>query len=507
MSFEAEGTHSVDEVSTQALSGLDQARENIVGPGALLRRRNRIKQSQIVTAQDRSKWIARNPYFYNSIKKLFSFLVEPQSRVLNVRCQTGFLLKAVNPSYGVGVELSREMVEVAQKENPEFVYRVGFPEELEVSEKFDSIIFGDVSETVDAYMAFRKLLPACNRHTRLLVYNYNHIWEPILDLAVKLGLKMPQPEQNWLSESDTVGILNLAGFEYLKTYRTVIFPYNIPIFSLVMNRFIAQLPLINRLCMVTVIVARPKIVPVDRSKVSVSVIIPCKNEKGNVEGAVRRIPEMGGHTEIIFCDDQSTDGTADEVRRMQRMFPDRDIRLIDGPGICKSENVWSGFREATGDVLMILDADLTVMPEELPMFFRAIANHDAEFVNGSRLVYPVPSEAMRATNMFGNKVFSVVFSFLLGQRVKDTLCGTKVLWRTDWLKIQKYNNTWGLKDLWGDYELLLGASRLNLKILDLPVHYQERVYGVTKMVRVFGNGLRMLRICMAGFVKLKLGLS
>jgi glycosyltransferase involved in cell wall biosynthesis len=252
-------------------------------------------------------------------------------------------------------------------------------------------------------------------------------------------------------------------------------------------------------------VARPKPVPRDPNAVSVSVIVPCKNEQGNIESAVRRIPDMGRHTEILFCDDRSTDGTADEVRRMQHEHPDRDIRLIDGPGICKAENVWTGFRAARCDVLMILDADLTVIPEELPLFFNALVEGHGEFINGSRLVYPMRKGAMKLINMVGNKFFGLAFSYLLGQTIKDTLCGTKVLWRSDWERIEPLLNSWGVSDRWGDYELLFGAAKRHLRIVDLPVHYQERIYGTTKMVKVFRNGLIMLRMCAASFLKLKLG--
>jgi glycosyltransferase involved in cell wall biosynthesis len=255
--------------------------------------------------------------------------------------------------------------------------------------------------------------------------------------------------------------------------------------------------------MVQIVVARPKPEPVNRSRLTVSVIIPCKNEKGNIEDAVKRIPELGHRTELIFCDDMSSDGTADEIRRMQQLYPDRLIRLVKGPGICKSTNVWTGFEAASGEILAILDADLTVMPEELPYFVDAICCGYAEFINGSRLVYPVPKTAMKAANMLGNKFFSLVFSYLLGQRIKDTLCGTKVLWRADWDRIRPMIGTWGTMDRWGDYELLFGAAKLNLRILDQPVHYQERIYGATKMTKVFENGIIMLKMCMHGFLKLR----
>jgi glycosyltransferase involved in cell wall biosynthesis len=299
--------------------------------------------------------------------------------------------------------------------------------------------------------------------------------------------------------------MTLAGFEALETHRIVLFPKYVPLVSTFLNRFCARLPLLNRLCMTQVVVARLLPPPLSKNDLSVSVIIPCKDEKGNVEAAVRRMPQLGRETEIIFCDDQSSDGTADQIMRVRASYPHKDIRLEKGPGICKSKNVWTGFDAATCDILMILDADLTTMPEQLAYFLEVIASGQAEFVNGSRLVYPVPKGAMNTANMLGNKFFSVAFTYLLGQRVKDTLCGTKVLWRSDWERIRPMLGSWGTEDRWGDYELLFGAAKLSLKILDLPVHYQERIYGSTKMTKVFHHGLIMLKMCWHGFLKLKLG--
>jgi len=473
------------------------------GPKALELQNERIRQNQSVWAATRAKWIRRNKYYYGCLKRLLQHLVEPGKRVLNIRCQTGHLLHALQPSHGVGVEISLEMVAVARAAHPQFTYHEAFPEDFVAQEKFDYILLSDVGEIADVQKTLLRLQTACERHTRLLVYKYNYLWEPLIELAQRLHLKTPQTEQSWLSEHDLIGLLTLSGFEWLKTYRTALAPKYLPLLSAFLNRVVAKLPLIGRLCMIEVLVARPIPEPIEASDVTVSVIVPCKDEHGNIESAVLRMPELGRSTEVIFCDDKSTDGTADEVRRMQRLFPDQNIRLVDGPGICKSKNVWTGFEAATGDILMILDADLTVMPEELPYFFHAITRGGAEFVNGSRLVYPIPESAMKGANVLGNKFFSGVFSYLLDQRIKDTLCGTKVLWRTDWERIRPLIGTWGTLDRWGDYELLFGAAKLNLRILDQPVHYQERTFGATKMTKVFKNGLIMLRMCLHGFRRLK----
>lgn len=447
-----------------------------------------------------------NRYYYRHIVRLLRFIIEPGSRVLDLRCMDGGLLKAVEPSYGVGVDITEEMLDVARKNYPEAKFIRSDPEALNLEDTFDYILFSNLFDTVDVLAAFQRLRRLSKRHTRLVVYNYNHLWEPVLNWASRIGLRTPFVEPNWLSIEDLEGFLRLSGFEVLRTYRIILFPKWIPLVSEFLNRFVARLPLINRLCMVTMLVARVIPEPIDPAKLTVSVIVPCRNERDNIQPAVERTPNMGGHTEIIFSDDHSTDGTADEVRRMQRLYPELDIRLTFGPGVCKSENVWTGFRAARGDVLMILDGDLAVLPEELPYFLSALAEGRGEFINGSRLVYPMQMNAMKVTNWIGNKFFSGLFSMLLNQHVKDTLCGTKVLWRRDWERIERrLLGRWGVRDLWGDYELLFSASKLHLRIQDLPVHYQERIYGVTKMQRVFANGLRMLRMCWAAAVKLKGG--
>ncbi len=471
---------------------------------ALDGRRTEIQTHQSKFAETRNLWIDSNPYFYNQIKDLLKFIIEPHRRVLNVRCQTGFFLEAVQPSFGVGTEVSPEMTRIAKNHYPHHQFFTANPEDLPLQQLYDYILFDSVSDTVDVLETFNNLRRLCYPHARLIIYTYNHMWQPIIRIAEKLQLKMPMGEQNWLSENDLKNLLYLADFEWLKTYRVVLSPKKVPILSDIANNILAHFPPFNKLCLVNVLIARPNPPERNPNNTSVSVIVPCKNEHGNIESAVNRIPAMGRHTEIIFCDDKSTDGTADEVRRMQALHPKRDIKLVDGPGICKAKNVWTGFEAAQEDILMILDADLTVMPEELPNFFKAIIDGNGEFINGSRLVYPMQEMAMKPANMMGNKFFGAVFSYLLDQTIKDTLCGTKVLWRADWQRIKSLLGSWGIEDRWGDYELLFGAGKRHLKIIDLPVHYQERVYGVTKMIRVFQNGMIMLRMCVAGFMKFKM---
>lgn len=477
--------------------------ETIVGPQALQLRREKTAQAQRDVAATRAQWLARRSYYYELVRKALAFFVEPGEKVLNVRSQTGWMLDAVKPSEGVGLEITQEMADIAKAGHSEFRYEVGFPDIHQVQGKFDSIIVADPGETADLQQEFENLRRCCHRGTRIYVYAYNPLWEGPLKLAERLGLKMPLPEQNWLTEFDFRGILQLAGFEVIKVHYLALLPVGIPLLSWLCNNVLTFIPGIRRLCLINVIVARPVPEEGRTQDYTVSVIVPCRNEEGNIQAAVERLPQLGKDMEIIFCDDQSTDDTRAEVERMMREHPAKNIRLIEGPGICKAKNVWTGFDAAKNDILLILDADLAVMPEDMPRFITALASNRGEFINGSRLVYPVPREAMKLANRAGNIAFSWLFSLLLGQRIKDTLCGTKVLRRSHWLRMRKYVDYWGTSDRWGDYDLLLGAAKLNLRIVDLPVHYQERVAGVSKMTRVLHNARIMLTIMWKAGAKMR----
>ncbi len=452
----------------------------------------------------RDKWIEKNKYYYDYIKGLLRFIVETDSKVLQIKCETGQFLDAVNPGYGIGVDSSVKMIHLAKKKYPHLNFEIYDLEKVKIEEKFDYILMVNVlGDIVDVKKFFHNIKSMVTAETRLVIIYYNYLWQPIVKLAERLNLKVVQPTQNWLSLNDINNLLYLAGYEVVKQYYSLLFPKYIPILSNFLNKILARIPGIQKLCFVQVVVAK-EIVNRDKyNKHSVSVIIPCKNERGNIEDAVNRMPEMGNHMEIIFCDDKSTDGTPEEVLKIKEKYPEKDIKLVYGPGVCKSRNVWTGFDAANGDILMILDGDLTIIPEELPYFFDAIVEGKGEFINGSRLIYSMEKNAMPTFNILGNKLFSLIFSYLLGQKIKDTLCGTKVLWRRDYLKLKKYISEWGAEDRWGDYDLLFGATKLNLKIIDMPVHYFDRRYGMTKMTKVFTHGLIMLRMCWAALWRLK----
>ena len=455
-------------------------------------------------ASKRRAWKKRNYYYHESVEAFFRFLVPENRKVLELGSGTGELLAALNPSYGVGIDISGEMTALAEEAFPNIDFRQGNAEDpltWDVGGTFDYIIMSDlVGHLEDIQKTFENLKAYCSTHTRIIVSYYNFLWEPVLKLAERFNLKTPTNTGNWLSPEDIENLLFLSGFGTIKEERRLIFPKKIPFLHKIVD-FVGSLPLINRLCLSNYIVARPldeKPVP----EKSVSVIIPCKNERGNIENAVKRLRDLGSHTEIIFIDGHSTDGTPDEIKRIMGLFPDRDIKFLHQEGKGKGDAVRKAFEQAQADILMILDADLTVPPEELPKFYNALTSGKGEFINGSRLVYPMEEEAMRFLNMLGNKFFSLAFSWLLSQRIKDTLCGTKVLSRENYTAIAANRHYFGDFDPFGDFDLLFGASKLNLRIVEIPVRYRARQYGETQISR-FKHGLLLMKMCFFAVRKMK----
>ena len=463
--------------------------------------REKIREKSNSITGKRINWINANTYFYNQLIKTIKYIIRPHARVLHVRCGIGYILNRLETSYGVGVDDSNEQITQANKNYPHLHFYDQNAEGLQLDEKFDYVLITSPEDIVDLKAVLDSIKKCCSPSTRIIIIYYSILWYPVVKLAEKLNLRLPQKLHNWISSGDLNNLLVHSGYDSFSHRRWILIPFNIPFISYILNRFIARLPVFRLLTFMRVTVARPLMET--SQDYSVSVVIPCRNEEGNIEDAVKRIPKLGKHTEIIFGDDKSTDGTVAKIREMMAKYPEKDIKLVNSPGICKAMNVWTCFDAATCDVLMILDADLTVIPEELPYFYEAIAKGRGEFINGSRMMYPMHEEAMRFFNIIGNKFFSIAFSYILDVNIKDTLCGTKVLFRSDFEHVKKLRGTWGINDRWGDYELIFGASKCQLKLIDLPVHYTERTYGTTKMTGRVKNGIIMLKMCWAALFKIK----
>lgn len=453
-------------------------------------------------ASARESWQQRASYYYNDQRRYLRFLIPEGLSVLEIGCGLGDQLAALKPRRGLGIDLSESMVKEASKRHPELEFQVGDGEALALDETFDVILLVDfIGHVLDVEAALKQLRRYCTPTTRIIIAYYNFLWEPFLGFLEQVGLKMPQGEQNWLSPGDIKNLLRLADFEVVKAERRLLMPTGIPILSAIANRALAYLPGLTYLCLSHYVVARMRTAS-PHGEQTVTIVIPCRNEKGNIESAIARLPSFGRHQEVIFVDGHSTDGTLEEIRRVITEYPEKDIKCLVQDGKGKGDAVRKGFATATGDILMILDADLTMPPEDLPKFYDAIVSGKGEFINGSRLVYPMEHEAMRYLNLLGNKFFSMAFSWLLGERIKDTLCGTKVLFRRDYERIAANRSYFGEFDPFGDFDLLFGASKLNLKILEVPIRYQERTYGTTNIHR-FTHGWLLLKMTVFGFFRLK----
>ena len=470
-------------------------------------RKKIIEETSDLLASSRDQWIKKNSYFYNNDHSYMKFLVGDNMRVLELGCGTGQLLNSLNPSYGMGIDLSSNMISIAQKNYPNLSFIQGDVEDNELISSlqgsFDFIILSDtIGYLDDCEVAFERLHSLCTPDTRLIVSYYSWRWQPILALGEKIGLKMPSSEMNWLSTEDTMGFLHLADFEPVKREWRQLVPRSLFGLGTLINRFIGTLPLIRRLSLRNYLVARP-VRDVKLRKTSTTVLIPCRNEKGNIENAVKRLPDFCEDLEILYVEGNSQDGTLDEIHRVIEAYPDKDIKVLVQDGKGKGDAVRKGFDHARGDILMILDADLTVPPEDLPKFYKAIASGKGEYINGTRLVYPMDDQAMRFLNFWANRTFSVLFTWLLSQRLTDTLCGTKVLTKKNYEKIVANRSYFGEFDPFGDFDLIFGAVKLNLKVVEVPIRYAAREYGETQISR-FRHGWLLLKMVLFAYKKLKI---
>jgi SAM-dependent methyltransferase len=457
------------------------------------------------SAETRVQYRKSKAYYWNSLTRYCNYYLHDDTSVLEIGCGTGELLAQVKGIRKVGIDFSSRMIDEARKQYPKLEFHIMDAGDIKLNEKFDVVILSNlIGWLIDISKCLKEIKKVCHPRTRIIITSYNFLWEPLIKLGETLGIKNETPHQNWLTRGDIINILKLDDFEVYRHNRNMLIPFNVPILSWLFNRYVSKIPFFTSLALNQYIFARPDIrIFNERSEYSTSVIIPARNESGNIENAVLRLPNFGKHLEIIFVEGNSTDDTWEKIKEVQEKYKDkRDIKIVKQDGKGKSDAVRKGFDMATGDILMILDADLTVPPEDLPKFYEAIATGKGEFINGSRLVYPMEKHAMRFLNILGNKFFSIAFSWVLEQPIKDTLCGTKVIFRDDYLRLKSNRKFFGDFDPFGDFDLLFGAYKLNLKIIDLPIRYQERTYGTTNISR-FRHGLILLKMWMYAVGKIK----
>jgi ubiquinone/menaquinone biosynthesis C-methylase UbiE len=446
-------------------------------------------------ARKKDNWTSSGAYYHQRLAQIYQFLVAPGQRVLEIGCGMGDLLAALNPTLGVGIDFSSEMVKRGAQRHPQLHFIQGDAHHLSLNKTFDVIILSDlINDLWDVQTVFQEIAPLSTPRTRVIINTYSRLWELPLALAQRRNLATPVLSQNWLTVEDTTGLLNLADFEVVRHWEEFLWPLDTPLLAGLCNRFLVKLWPFRYFALTNLIIARP--CPSNQQlheEPLVSVIVPARNEAGNIPHIFTRTPDMGSGTELVFVEGHSKDDTLSAIEKAMADNPERRCKLLQQTGVGKGDAVRLGFDNASGDMLMILDADLTVPPEDLPRFYEALRSAKGDFANGVRLVYPMEEQAMRYLNMVGNKFFSLAFSWLLGQPIKDTLCGTKVLWKEDYELIAANRAYFGDFDPFGDFDLLFGAAKLNHKIVDLPIRYRQRTYGATNIQR-WKHGWLLLRM-------------
>ncbi len=445
-----------------------------------------------------------NSYYHHYLERIYKYIIPRGLKVLEIGCGKGDLLAAVKPSKGVGVDQSGEMIRLAKEKHPQLQFHHSPGEEAQLEGTFNVIILSDLLNNVwDVQELLAHLRQYCDDSTRIVINAYSRLWQPFLNLVRKLRLAPPMLSQNWLTVDDLQNLLALEDFDVVQTSNEIISPVNIPLVSYVANRYLAKVFPFRIFSLTNVLVVRKKpSLDTLPEKPIVSVVVAARNEAGNIKNIFKRIPEMGGGTELIFVEGGSSDETFETIEKEIMKNPEKNVVAYRQTGKGKGDAVRLGFGKATGDILMILDADMTVPPENLPLFYNALVSGKGEFINGVRLVYPMEGEAMRFWNLVGNKFFSLAFSWLLGQSIKDTLCGTKVLTRKNYEKIAANRAYFGDFDPFGDFDLIFGAAKQNLKIVDLPIRYRDRHYGDTNISR-WRHGVILLRMVIFAASKIK----
>jgi len=469
---------------------------------------SQIRQWADRSSESRRRWQQKTAYFQQLDQDYLRFLVPEKSRVLALGCGVGAKLAGLDPAVGVGVDISDEKIKIARETYPDLTFHIGNMEDPELlsmvqrSGPYDVILLIDSLGYVwDIQEFLEQVRSLCYESTRIISVYYSYLWEPVLKLSELVGLRMQSIDTTWIAMKDAERFFSLGGYEVVKKEWRVLCPAKLFGLGILINKVLGTLPLIRKLALRHFVVARVR-PRKDQCDQSVTVVIPCRNEQGNIAQAISRLPTIGLHTEVVFVEGHSNDETWQEILRVKELNSDVDIKAIKQPGVGKGDAVRAGFEQATGDVLMILDADLTVAPEDLPKFYAEIVSGRGEYVNGTRLVYSMESEAMQFLNYIANRAFATVFSFLLNQSFSDTLCGTKAISRENYEKLIEGRSYFGDFDPFGDFDLIFGATKLNLKISEVPIRYRRRQYGVTQISR-FRHGFMLLRMVLFAFRKLK----
>tara|TARA_B100000282_G_C31731009_1_gene490970 strand:+ start:177 stop:1577 length:1401 start_codon:yes stop_codon:yes gene_type:complete len=369
-------------------------------------------------------------------------------------------------------------------------------------ENCDHLVIADIEHQNNPTLNLLQLSNLMKDEARIIILSKNFLWMFILKFLNMLFNFSPS-KNNFLPSSYLSNLYSSCNLEIVRSEKIIALPVNVPVLTGVINK-IFRLPILNWFCILNVTILKKINTTINEEDQKISFIIPCKNEEKNIPLFKKYIKSLSGSYEFLFGDDVSTDQTLLEINKIKSELKNIEINSYEGPGICKSENVYKGIEISSGDIIIIYDADHTVSFDDIEFAIKILINSNADFINCTRMIYPQKDGAMKNLNFLGNSFFALLFSLLFKKKITDTLCGTKIFYKKDWLKIKKDVSGWGTKDLWGDYDLLIGAYKNNLKILEVPVTYYERTSGETKMTNVFKNALRMFYITIYAFYKLRL---
>lgn len=380
-----------------------------------------------------------------------------------------------------------------------------FPDLSKDSESRTAILLNGVfNHHYDIENLLNSIKKSLNRNSRIISIMYNPYLSWAYYVATVFNFRNGPLPTTFITRTDLENILLLTGFELVKTKNAVYCPWRLYGLGDFLNNILSTIPIIKWLSLTYIVVLRPIIK--ERGELpSLSCIIPARNERGNIENALKRLPDLPCNIEIIFVEGNSSDQTWEEIQRVKQLYDKKfTIKILQQSGVGKSDAVRLGFKHASHDLFTILDADLTMPPELLIRFYEAYTNGHADFINGSRLVYPMEGDAMRFLNRLGNVFFARALSWVLDVKIGDSLCGTKLVTRHDYNRMIKWRQDFGDFDPFGDYELLFPAAVLGLGIIDIPIRYHSRTYGETNISR-FRHGLILLKMTMIGLFRIKLG--
>ena len=446
----------------------------------------------------RLKFIQKKNFLFNEISNFINNCID-NSKSIFIFCAGNSLISKNIKSNKIFIKEIDQKYEIKYNPNVHYTSET----QHENISKCDTILIADIEHQSNPTSNLLNLSKIIKDDAKIIILSKNLIWMIFIKI-LKLFFNFSPLKNNFLPSSYLNNLYSSCNLEVVRSEKLIALPIYIPLITNFLNRLF-RLPLLNIFCLSNVTILKNiNQTYYDKEEKKISFIIPCKNEENNIKLFEKEIIENNQSYEYLFGDDNSSDNTDEEIDKLSKKLPDNKIIKYKGPGICKSENVYKGIEHASGDIIIIYDADLTVSFKDIEFSLNILKNTNADFINCTRMIYPQKDGAMKLFNFIGNSFFASLFSLLFKKKITDTLCGTKIFYKNDWNKIKKDISKWGMKDLWGDFDLLIGAYKNNLKITEVPVTYYERKEEGTKMTSLLSNALRMLFIVLSSYYKLRL---